>query len=256
MPRRNYYATELDNEINSRQIDISTYKFTTAIVLGVGGIGSWVALDMALSGTINSIHIVDPDIVEATNLNRTPFRLCDIGSPKVTAMKYIILERRAINVVCYQQKTNKEFANQMYLNFAAPVDTKSKTRLIDTTVIVDCRDDAIDDCYELPFKYYKVGYDGLSCTIDGNPRNTSVWGRANTYRFTPSFICPAQLVANLVVTDILTDKLTEEDKKDWPILDSTTNSNVFDVRGRINKAFTFDVRDIIEVMYRESLKNE
>ena len=41
------------------------------------------------------------------------------------------------------------------------------------------QDDIYEDLYEFNCKYYKVGYDGLSVTIDGNPRNTAVWGEAN-----------------------------------------------------------------------------
>ena len=126
----------------------------------------------------------------------------------------------------------------------------------DAAVIIDCRDDVFDDCYHLPYKYYKVGYDGLSITIDGNPRNTPVWGRANGYHYTPSFVCPSQLAANLVVTDILTEKVSKEERAAGPAYDTTTNLNPFDLRGRINKAFTFDCKDVIETLYRDSLSRE
>ena len=244
---------EINETINERQQNINTYSFNDIVILGVGGIGSWVALDLALSGKVDTLHIVDPDIIEMNNLNRTPFRICDVGNPKVDAMKYLILERRIVNVVTYRRKTNKAFAEEIRNNILR-VSNEDSTKINDGIAIIDCRDDAIDDFFDFPCKYYKIGYDGCDATLDGNPRNTAVWGRANGYQFTPSFICPAQLAANLVVTDILVDRLSVEDKKDLPKYDSTTNKEPYDIRGRINKAFTFNCRDVVETLYRESLK--
>jgi hypothetical protein len=245
----------IEMEIDSRQQNIKLYEINNVIILGVGGIGSWVAFNIALTGKVNNIYIVDPDFITATNLNRTPFRLCDIGQPKVDALKYLILERRPCNVATYQCKTSKKLVTEIRTKLNIP-NWNDSARMDANGVIIDCRDDVFDDFYELPYKYYKIGYDGLSITIDGNPRNTAVWGRANTYRFTPSFICPSQLAANLVVTDILTIKMSEEDRKDQPEYDTTTNTDSFDLSGRLNKVFTMDSKDIIEILYRETIKNE
>jgi len=243
----------INDEIDSRQQNIKLCEINNAIILGVGGIGSWAALNIALTGKVQNIYLIDPDFITATNLNRTPFRLCDIGQPKVDALKYLILERRPCNVFTYQCKTSKNLVTEIKKNLNLWDDL---VRIDTNGVIIDCRDDVFDDFYELPYKYYKIGYDGLSITIDGNPRNTAVWGRADTYRFTPSFICPSQLAANLVVTDILTIKMSEEDLKDQPKYDTTTNTDPFDLSGRLNKKFTMDSKDIIEILYRETIKNE
>jgi len=245
----------IQNEIINRQQEVKTESFLDAIVIGVGGIGSWAALNLALSGRVGQLFIIDPDIVESSNLNRTPFRICDIGNPKVDALKYLILERRVIDVYTYREKTSPRVLKQITDLLKSAYRCTDQARIIPSGVIIDCRDDVYDDFYSLPYKYYKIGYDGLSITIDGNPRNTAVWGRANGYRFTPSFICPSQLAANLVVTDILTTKVTSEELSGVP-WDTTTNPNPFDLQGRINKAFTFDCKDVIETLYRESLENE
>lgn len=241
---------DINHEIGSRQQNIKMHHYKMGIVIGVGGIGSWVALNLALSGKVDYLYIIDPDIVEASNLNRTPFRICDIGKPKVDAMKYIILERRAMPVVTFRQKTDEALCLSMKEKIAK-VAYSGGTRIQESAgFVVDCRDDIYNDFYSLNLKYYKLGYDGLSATVDGNPRNTPVWGRANGYAFTPSFVCPAQLVANLVVTDLLTVK-NEEDEED-----TTENTNAYDNRGRINKAFTFDCSNVMETLYRESIAGE
>ena len=54
-------------EIASRQNEVKTHQYNAAIIIGVGGIGSWVAMDLALSGRVGSIAIVDPDTIESSN---------------------------------------------------------------------------------------------------------------------------------------------------------------------------------------------
>jgi len=247
---------DLLNEISNRQQDIETHQYTHAIVAGVGGIGSWVALDLALSGQVNTLHIIDPDTVEASNLNRTPFRICDITYPKVDAMKYLILERRSeVEVHTYQDKTNPDMMTKIKerIEYDITMDDYAVGEMIDDILIIDCRDDVYEDLYDINCKYYKVGYDGLSVTIDGNPRHTAVWGRADTYRFTPSFIAPAQIIAAMVVTDALAVKEVESDD-DTPEIDNVANSQPFDLAGRINTSFTVDTREVISTMYREYLE--
>jgi len=243
-------SERIEEEMFDRQQDIKLIYLDYAIVVGVGGIGSWVALNMALTGRVERLFLIDSDTVESSNLNRTPFRICDIGYFKVDALKYLILERRIIDITTYQQKTNLdillEIAELTYRNSRQYI--KNSNQLLSNGVIIDCRDDVYTDMYEFPFKYYKVGYDGLSATIDGNPRNTAVWGRANGYQHTPSFICPAQLAANLVVTDILTIKEEEQEDEEEKI-DTLSNTNPFDFEGRLNKVITFNVKDLIKMIY-------
>jgi hypothetical protein len=246
----------IQTEITNRQTDLRLHHYRYAIVAGVGGIGAWVALDLALSGQVDKLYIIDPDIVESSNLNRTPFRLCDIGFPKVDALKYLILERRVdIDVFNYQEKTNPDLISNLS-DIVVCNRYDDIARIDDQILVIDCRDDVYEDLYGFNCKYYKVGYDGLSVTIDGNPRNTAVWGRANSYRFTPSFIAPAQLIAAMVVTDALSVKEIDpdEEEQDAPDYDTTTNNEPFDMRGRINTCFTVDTREIVPAMYREYLQ--
>ena len=195
-------------EIGNRQQELPLNKIEVAIVVGVGGIGSWVALNLGLSGCVKNLILIDPDVVESSNLNRTPFRLCDIGSYKVDAIQYLILERRPINITTYREKTSVEVATRLR-DLHLSLEQESKH------IIFDCRDEVFTDLYELPAKYYKVGYDGLDITIDGDPKNTPVWGEATGYRVIPSFLCPAQLAANLVVMDGLCQDIGHEDE-DYP----------------------------------------
>ena len=66
-------------------------KKTRVCILGLGGLGSNVAVLLARSG-IGSLKLVDFDIVEASNLNRQQYRISHIGLKKTEAMKSIIKE--------------------------------------------------------------------------------------------------------------------------------------------------------------------
>ena len=66
-------------------------KETKVCILGLGGLGSNVAVLLARSG-IGYLKLVDFDIVEASNLNRQQYRISHIGIKKTEAMKSIIRE--------------------------------------------------------------------------------------------------------------------------------------------------------------------
>ncbi|MBX7044233.1 MAG: ThiF family adenylyltransferase [Ignavibacteria bacterium] len=81
-------------EINNRQSKlVPDFSNSIAIVAGLGGIGSWVAIDLALIG-VGTIFIYDTDKIEASNLNRTLFKESQIGKFKTDAVKELISERR------------------------------------------------------------------------------------------------------------------------------------------------------------------
>ena len=66
-------------------------KKTRVCILGLGGLGSNVAVLLARSG-IGFLKLVDFDTVEASNLNRQQYRISHIGIKKTEAMKSIIRE--------------------------------------------------------------------------------------------------------------------------------------------------------------------
>lgn len=66
-------------------------KKTRVCILGLGGLGSNVAVLLARSG-IGFLKLVDFDTVEASNLNRQQYRIYHINMKKVEALKSIIKE--------------------------------------------------------------------------------------------------------------------------------------------------------------------
>ena len=66
-------------------------KETKVCILGLGGLGSNVAVLLARAG-IGSLKLVDFDTVEASNLNRQQYRISHIGIKKTAAIKSILKE--------------------------------------------------------------------------------------------------------------------------------------------------------------------
>lgn len=60
-------------------------KKKTVVILGVGGVGSWIATQLCQSG-IGHLVLVDDDAVERSNLNRSLYSLPDVGRDKVDAL--------------------------------------------------------------------------------------------------------------------------------------------------------------------------
>ena len=94
--RRSLYKEEppeqVEGDVFDRQRVIQDFQQfqvqnTVAAVLGVGGLGSSVAMGLARMG-VKKIFLLDCDTVDASNLNRQVlFTISDVGKRKVTAAK-------------------------------------------------------------------------------------------------------------------------------------------------------------------------
>jgi hypothetical protein len=184
-----------DMNLYDRQKTLDLNIPNSACIIGLGGIGSWVALSLALLG-VERLFLVDYDVLEIHNLNRTPFKLSDVGTTKAVALTNLILERRSD---CYVFPIVEHIED---------VDLS----MIDTDLFIDCRDKFQPLDVGPNAKYVKLGYDGSSITFHFNP-TPSVWGEeTHTYTVTPSWLVPPMLVANLIVATISLNKWPEKEK--------------------------------------------
>lgn len=69
---------------------IAALKKVEVGIIGAGGLGSNVAMMLARSGFLR-LTIADPDIVDASNLNRQCYWPNDVGEPKVLALSRRLL---------------------------------------------------------------------------------------------------------------------------------------------------------------------
>lgn len=179
-------------EINNRQKGlIGDFSEHSAVVVGLGGIGNWIALDLALVG-VGTLILFDNDKVEASNLNRTLFKLSHIGKLKVQAVKELISERRKDTIVI----TNQELFTVEHLNKLEGID-----------FIFDCSDstklkDSIAQLKQKP-RYIKLGYDGFEGTLCIDDFTSGQWGVDSSYHIVPSFFAPPQILSALGIIELL-----------------------------------------------------
>jgi len=185
-------TSDILTEINNRQKNlIGDFSEHSSIIVGLGGIGSWIAVDLALIG-LSTLILFDNDKVEASNLNRTLFKLSHIGKPKVSAVKELISERRKDTIVI----TNQELFTVEHLKKLEGID-----------FIFDCSDttrlkDSIAQLKSKP-RYIKMGYDGFEGTISIDDFESGKWGSDSSYTITPSFFAPPQILSALGITEML-----------------------------------------------------
>jgi molybdopterin/thiamine biosynthesis adenylyltransferase len=197
-------------ELYKRQTELDLSIPEKVCIVGVGGIGSWVALNMGLIG-VPEIFLIDYDLVELHNLNRTPFRTLDVALQKTTALSLIIGERRPDTKVRVINKRIEELSDFELMDLS-------------NALILDCR----DNLEEIPIKNNKVvklGYDGLSVTMIFNPKYGKLWDLEpeDTYSVVPSFLAPTQFLATGITT-LLTDP-------------------EFNIEELSNKIVTFDIQE-------------
>ena len=89
---------------------------TRVIVFGVGGVGSWCAEALVRSG-IGHLTLVDPDVVDATNINRQlPATTATIGRPKVEVLKERFLDiNPAADITARQERFTAESADGFHI---------------------------------------------------------------------------------------------------------------------------------------------
>ena len=104
----------------SMLIDINQLKNKTVAIVGIGGVGGYVAESLARSG-IGKLILVDYDVVDETNINRQIIALhSTLGEDKVALMKNRIYDIcKDIQVVTYSIPYNE---SNRYQIFNEPID--------------------------------------------------------------------------------------------------------------------------------------
>ena len=202
-PSRQIFSREFVSDTNRNLHSLSqNFRADHVMIIGVGGIGAWAALFFSRMKTVRSLILVDPDCIEITNLNRTPFGLPDIGDLKVRAISQMISSNNvALNVFSYNMLFNEEFIE---MAISTKPDWLRDRYYSDVLLVVDCRDNYFND-YDLlnklsvgEYNIIRSAYNGGSVTIDFDPRSHPVSGSGG-YETQPSHVLPAALAGLLAV---------------------------------------------------------
>jgi tRNA A37 threonylcarbamoyladenosine dehydratase len=180
--------------IYSRQDTLSLNYPNSAIIVGVGGTGSWAALFLAMSGC-GQISLFDDDTLEPSNFNRLPLNpeTC-LGMLKTDAMAKFIREVRPdCNIETFGR------ANNFTLSTAIG------------QYLFDCTDQQDTQLWlsqwakEHKVIYIRVGYNGTHVTISSHVSSWSVGQPTNGYTIVPSWVVPAALAACFGVAKAMLD---------------------------------------------------
>ena len=158
-------------------------------VVGLGGIGSWVALDMAIAGVPNLV-LIDSDSIEKHNLNRTPFKDIQVGMNKADAVNQLILERRNTKVTVYNK------AYELLPSYFR--------HEIADSYLIDCRDNLDELPYEVQKKLY-LRYDGISMTVMRELPDQAFVPHTRGYDIVPSILMPPQMLSAIATFIVLYD---------------------------------------------------
>ncbi len=117
----------------------SRFENTHAYVIGVGGVGSWVAEGLARTG-VGEITLIDMDVLVASNVNRQlPALDSNFGKSKITAMAeriYQINPQVCLNLI-------DDFLNKNNIKLLLP--NREQVKLLKEQgkhiIILDCIDD-------------------------------------------------------------------------------------------------------------------
>jgi hypothetical protein len=185
-------SPRIEEGLYDRQESLPLRIPNSIAIVGVGGVGSWVAYFFALVG-VASIMLIDPDRVEEHNRNRTPFHVWHPGEYKCDALLEVILECRED---CQVETYNKRYEE------LSPVE---KQRIDNAELFFDCRDVISELDRQTPIT---GGYDGSEVTLHIKPDYRKVFSanEQEGYRVTPSYVVPPVFIALNIVNYICLER--------------------------------------------------
>lgn len=172
----------------TRQEALGVVRNQAVAVIGVGGVGSWVALALGLAG-VRRLLLFDGDTVDATNLNRLPWGPETIEQCK-GAVAAVELQTRAPHTeVSYHGNFDPAY---------------HQTLVKDCAWVVVCTDTLrsrrmVYECLPRGISYIECGAEGHRATVSFSP---AAWSTPDEetlgYASVPVFVGPCMLAASIV----------------------------------------------------------
>lgn len=191
----------MPTDLYDRQTQIGLNVPSEVTVVGVGGIGSWVAIFAAMSG-VQNLYLFDPDSLEESNRNRLPFCQSSINRPKVDIVAEYIRSIRPEAVVVAVQDRLDGVLLQIQLSVSH--------HFIDCTDSPKAQFAIYHACKRAGRIYIRAGYDGTRIMVASN---VSGWIKTDVeeeqYQVNPSWVVPASIVAALAIGKLM--KYTEQE---------------------------------------------
>lgn len=156
-----------------------------ASVVGCGGTGFWTALFLAMSG-VEELILVDPDIVEVSNLNRLLLEEDCVGKKKAEALKDLILGvRKQTRIEIQDRRIEKALDCQVLRGEVFCCTDNLKSQQIICAY-----------CKKNDLTYQRIGYDGTILNVSKTfPLSFGEATEQGGYTVTPSWVIPAVFAA-------------------------------------------------------------
>ncbi|MGB7201392.1 MAG: ThiF family adenylyltransferase [Pyrinomonadaceae bacterium] len=157
-------------------------------ILGTGRFGSWVGFYAAMAG-VQKISIIDPANLDASDIASLPFTSEEIGKPKVTALKELILSIRPkadvqAKVQLFDAVKDAEFLHGVIFNGASD---KALHRQLPAVV------------QRRKLKYVAGGYNGMDVAVwDYKPKTLNITEGADSHN-APVWVGSAAMSALLAL---------------------------------------------------------
>jgi len=185
----------MPEELYARQQDLHLDVPQEVTVIGLGGIGFWVATYAAMSG-VGTLYLFDPDILEETNRNRLPVCQSSINRPKVdVAADFIRSIRPDATVIPVKERLEGIFLD---------IQMSISNVFIDCTDSPKCQIQTFNACKKVGRRFIRAGYDGTRIMVTSN---VSGWIKGDVeeepYQVNPSWVVPAATVAALAVGKLI-----------------------------------------------------
>ena len=178
----------------TRQQRLDVVVPETISIVGVGGIGFWVALNAAMLG-VDKLVLYDPDTIENHNRNRLPLAEEDVGKNKVVAAReYIQRIRPDCTVFALPMAINEISMSQLEGFVFICTDTLSSQGSVRT------------HCVENNLPFLRLGYDGRHFTMENKETMDGVFSveeepdDRGQYTVVPSYVLTPQLISGIALT--------------------------------------------------------
>ena len=178
---------QLEGEIYTRQNAIKELTIPeTATIIGCGGTGFWTAVLLAMSG-VKELILIDPDVLEASNLNRLPLTDSYVGTNKVFAAREFIEKiRNPIKIETHVLAIEKPEDCQLLRGHVFCCTDNLKSQQI---ICAYCKKNRL--------LYQRIGYDGTVLNVSkAFPLSFNKATEEGGYSITPSWVVPAVLAAS------------------------------------------------------------
>src|SRR5690242_15409063 len=187
----------MSEQMYDRQSDIIAPP-KTVHVIGCGGVGTWAAIMLALSG-VRHLHLYDDDSVDESNLNRLPYTSKVIGKPKLQVLSSTLTKLRPeIELTLHGRFNPLLHKFERSVAVIGAVDTMSDRQII------------YKACQESDAYYIDIGAEGHRCTLSDSPADWALVEDRPGY-FTPIWVAPVVAAAALAVSAAVYRNINEGD---------------------------------------------